>query len=376
MSGFQKAIKYNAKACVALIGPAGSGKSFTMLTLARFLAGPDGKIAAIDTEHGSLSKYADQFDFDRDEPSSFTVKYFLEQLHFAEKAGYAVFCCDSLSHFWMGKDGALEFVDMASKKSSSRDGMAGWKDFSPHEREMVDAMIASPCHVICTMRTKTDYQEITDDRGKKKRVKIGLAPVQRAGLEYEFDLIGYMDDENNFVVDKTRCSALAGLVISKPSAKDFAPFKAWLSGTERPTQAPAPTPAAVTPTITPKVPATPQAAAHTTPAAANHKVITEPQRRRFYALTQTANVSPEDVKKVLKHFKYEHSVDIEMKDYDTICALFVSGEWEQYAGETVAPAPFKATDDDLPKGLGEVTAEKAIRAIAGIDDPNETPLAI
>ena len=35
--------------------------------LARALAGPAGKIAAIDTEHGSLSKYADIFDFDYDD---------------------------------------------------------------------------------------------------------------------------------------------------------------------------------------------------------------------------------------------------------------------------------------------------------------------
>src|SRR5437016_2786217 len=61
---FTKAVKYNAKGRVALIGPAGGGKSFTALVLARALAGPTGKIAAIDTEHGSLSKYADLFDFD------------------------------------------------------------------------------------------------------------------------------------------------------------------------------------------------------------------------------------------------------------------------------------------------------------------------
>src|SRR4051812_13876400 len=68
---FRKAVKYAAKGRIALIGPAGSGKSYTSLLLARALAGPNGRIAAVDTEHGSLSKYADVFDFDVIELDSF-----------------------------------------------------------------------------------------------------------------------------------------------------------------------------------------------------------------------------------------------------------------------------------------------------------------
>lgn len=229
---FQKAVKYEAKGRVALVGPAGSGKSFTMLTLATALAG-GGKIAAVDTEHGSLSKYADRFTFDVIELASFSPERFLECLHAAEEAKYAVFCCDSLSHFWMGKDGALEFVDVARKRSSSRDDMAGWKEFRPHERAMVDAMIASPLHVVCTMRTKNEYVSVEKTfNGKTKTVreKIGLAPVQREGLEYEFDLVMTLNDENEAIVDKTRCPLYAGKVIARPGAKDFAPFVEWLKG--------------------------------------------------------------------------------------------------------------------------------------------------
>jgi len=237
---FKKAVKYEAKGRVGLIGPAGSGKSYTMLELAQLLAA-GGKVAAVDTEHGSLSKYADRFDFDVLELSSYTPDNFLDALRAAEQAGYAVFCCDSLSHFWMGKDGALEYVDTAKKRSSSRDDMSGWKEFRPHERAMVDAMIASPCHIICTMRTKTAYEEQVNERtGKKQRVKIGLAPVQREGLEYEFDLVGLMDEDNTFIVDKTRCPDLSGKAITKPSQKDFAPFSDWLRGATSPAPASAP----------------------------------------------------------------------------------------------------------------------------------------
>lgn len=228
---FQKAVKHEAKGRVALVGPAGAGKSMTMLKLGRALGGPTGRIAAIDSEHGSLSKYADTFDFDVIELDTFSPDSFIEALTAAETGKYAVFCCDSLSHFWMGRGGALEFVDMAAKRH--KDQMGGWKDFRPHERAMVDRMLASPCHIIVTMRTKTDYQEVTGSDGKKKRVKVGLAPVQRDGLEYEFDLVGYMDDENNLIVDKTRCSEYSQKAIAKPSEKDFEPFVHWLAGAKR-----------------------------------------------------------------------------------------------------------------------------------------------
>jgi AAA domain len=227
---FTKAVKYAAKGRVALVGPAGSGNSYTSLLLARALAGPHGKIAAIDTEHGSLSKYADLFDFEVIELDSFSPKTFIDSLHAAEDAGYNVFLTDSLSHFWVGRDGALEFVDMAQERNKDQQG--GWKEFRPHERLMVDEMISSPCHIICTMRTKTDYQNQMVD-GRSKRVKVGLAPVQRDGLEYEFDLVGYMDEENNFIVDKTRCSEYSQKAYAKPGPKVFEPFVNWLKGSAR-----------------------------------------------------------------------------------------------------------------------------------------------
>ena len=246
---FKKAVKYDAKGRVALTGPSGSGKTMTALKLAQLLAG-GGKIAAVDTEHGSLSKYADQFDFDVIELDSYSPDTFLEALSAAEQGGYVVFLCDSLSHFWMGKDGALEYVDNQRKRSNSRDDMAGWKEYRPHERAMIDRMIASPCHVIVTMRTKTAYEEQVNERtGKKQRVKIGLAPVQREGLDYEFDVVGLLNDENELIVEKTRCSALAGKVMAKPSAADFQPFADWLKGEQR-AETPAPPPLPLPPSHT------------------------------------------------------------------------------------------------------------------------------
>ena len=56
-SMFQRATKRKLKARIALDGPAGSGKSYTALRFAHALAGHSGRVAVIDTEYRSASKY-------------------------------------------------------------------------------------------------------------------------------------------------------------------------------------------------------------------------------------------------------------------------------------------------------------------------------
>ena len=235
----RRAVKYDAKGRLALVGPAGGGKSYTGMTLATTLKG-EGRIYALDTEHGSLSKYADLFDFDVIELDSFTSDNFHAALEAAEAdPQYTVFFCDSYSHFWSGKDGALEYVDTTNKRS--RDQFSGWKEWRPQERRMIDAMIASRLHVVVTLRSKTEWVESTDDKGKKKRVKIGLKPVQTDGLEYEFDFVGYLDEGSTMTVEKSRCPDYdSSKSYRKPKRADFEPFATWLKGSQRPIVAPAP----------------------------------------------------------------------------------------------------------------------------------------
>jgi type II secretory pathway predicted ATPase ExeA len=60
---FQPAVKTESKLRMAIAGPSGSGKTYTALSVAAALV-PGGKVAVIDTEHGSAAKYADLFTFD------------------------------------------------------------------------------------------------------------------------------------------------------------------------------------------------------------------------------------------------------------------------------------------------------------------------
>jgi hypothetical protein len=223
---FKKATKRTARARVALIGPAGSGKTYTSLAIATHLGK---RIAVIDTEHGSASKYAGIFEFDTLEPDSFAPEMYVAAIEAAEEAGFDVLVIDSLSHAWMGKDGALEQVDRAAKKSQSQNSYTAWRDVTPKHNALVEAMNACKAHLIVTMRAKTEYVLEENDRGKKVPKKVGLAPVQRDGLEYEFDVTADLDLENHLIIGKTRCPALKGRVFHQAGQDVADLLTEWLT---------------------------------------------------------------------------------------------------------------------------------------------------
>ena len=234
---FQKATKKQARLRLALIGPSGSGKTYTALRTATALGK---RVAVIDSERGSASKYASLFDFDTMDLEHFAPKSYVAAINEAEKAGYDVLVIDSLSHAWMGKGGALEMVDAAAARNRG-DKFSGWRDVTPEHNALVDALVRCKCHVVVTMRAKTEYVMEKDERGKTSIKKMGLAPVQRDGVEYEFDVVGDMDNAK-LVVSKTRCPALKDAVINEPGEGFAKTLREWLTdGAPAPSPAEAPT---------------------------------------------------------------------------------------------------------------------------------------
>jgi energy-coupling factor transporter ATP-binding protein EcfA2 len=242
MSRFSKATRKKAKARVALVGPSGSGKTYTALVLARGLVGTEGTIALIDTERASASKYAGEVtEFDALDLDHHSPKEYVDAITDAAKAGYDVLVIDSLSHAWNGRGGALEQVDQASKRAQGNSYVA-WRDVTPQHNALVDAILTYPGHVIVTMRAKTEYVLDEGKNGKKTPRKVGMAPIQREGMEYEFDVVADMDLDHNLIVSKSRCSALADAVVSRPDAAIAETLRAWLSdGADMPAPV-APTP--------------------------------------------------------------------------------------------------------------------------------------
>lgn len=210
---FEDATKEAAKARIALTGPAGSGKTYSALMLA---FGLGEKVAVIDTERRSASKYVGRngWRFKTMNPTSFAPLSLVDHLAKAAGLGIEVVIIDSLSHYWEGADGMLEQVD---RRSGASKFTSGWKVVRPEERRMVDAILAYPGHVIVTLRAKQEYVLETNDRGRQEPKRVGLKPIQREGIEYEFDFVGDLDLSNTLTVSKSRIEGVEmGSVYPKP----------------------------------------------------------------------------------------------------------------------------------------------------------------
>jgi hypothetical protein len=204
----RKAERRQAKLRLALTGVSGSGKTSGALRMAK---GMGGKTIMIDTEHKSADLFADITDFDvitMDSP--FTPEKYINAIKQCEQAGYEIIIIDSLSHAWSGEGGVLDMHEAATQASASKNSYTAWKDITPWQNKLVNAIIQSPAHIIVTMRVKTHY-DIVDINGKKKPVKIGLAPIQKEGLEYEFTVVLSMDkDSYLYTSSKDRTNIFEG----------------------------------------------------------------------------------------------------------------------------------------------------------------------
>ncbi|MDH6226242.1 ATP-binding protein [Streptomyces sp. MJP52] len=226
---FAPATREKIKARLALMGVSGSGKTWTSLAIARGLAD---RFAVIDTERGAAAKYAgvNGIHFDTLQMRRYDPRDLIKALAAAAQAGYGAVVIDSLSHFWSGTEGTLEQVDRAAKKGYGGNSFAGWKEGTPLQNSMVDALLSYPGHVIATMRAHTEWSLETNDRGKKEPVRVGTRPEQRRGVEYEFDVVGLMDTDNTLTVIKSRCPDLHAAVIERPDGGAIAKtMLGWLN---------------------------------------------------------------------------------------------------------------------------------------------------
>lgn len=225
---FRKAVKSDALLRMCLLSPAGYGKTYSALSIAKGFGLP---IRLIDSERGSALKYADLFDFEHlDLADDQSPAAYIEALAIAARDFRGIVIVDGLSGAWSGKGGALEQVDRKAKASSSGSSFNAWRDVTPQHNALVDAMLACPCHLIATCRVKMGYELVENERGKKEPRRIGLQPIQRDGLEYEFDVVGDLTLDHELVITKTRCSAIADKAFPKPGENVARVLVEWLKG--------------------------------------------------------------------------------------------------------------------------------------------------
>lgn len=235
----EQAVRRGNLARVALAGPPGAGKTWTALTIGRELA--DGEaMLVIDTERKSASLYADDFAF---ETIDWKPPYDPRELAtVVADVGdrYRVVVIDSGSHFWMGDGGTLAIVDDAAARARGNENkFAAWKTGTPAQNAMVDAILDAGCHVIFTMRSKVEYVQRRNESNRTVVERVGMAPIQRDGIEYEFTVVGDLDIDHRLVVSKTRCSHLAGKAYRPGAAAELgAVLRDWLAAATSPEAAP------------------------------------------------------------------------------------------------------------------------------------------
>ncbi|MEB3219828.1 MAG: AAA family ATPase [Nostocales cyanobacterium 94392] len=111
----------------------------------------------------------------------------------------------------------------------------GWAKVRPLERKLIDAMIGSKCHIIATMRSKTEWLiEENQKNGKSSYSpkKVGTSPIQASGVEYEFDVAGELDYTHILTISKSRCPAITDKTFLNPGKELALEFKSWLATVE------------------------------------------------------------------------------------------------------------------------------------------------
>ena len=202
-----KLIKSNrrqAKIKMALQGPAGSGKTYSSLLIAKGLASGDfSKVAVIDSENGSSNLYAELGEFNVITLDQYSPESYIQAIELCEKEGMEVIIIDSITHAW-------EFL-LDYHGSLSGNSFTNWNKVTPRQRAFIDKILKSSSHIIATMRTKQDYV-LNQINGKFIPEKVGLKAVQRDGVEYEFTIIMNLDIKHFTTSSKDR----TGMFMDKP----------------------------------------------------------------------------------------------------------------------------------------------------------------
>jgi len=205
---------------IAISGPSGAGKTLSALMIAYGITKDWSKILVIDTENNSselyakatiknISKVIGQFDVIEFEPP-YSPQRYCEAVLEAVKAGkYQVIIIDSLSHSWNATGGALDMVNNSNEVNS----YAKWKYVTPAFNKMINTILQAKCTIICTLRAKQGYVMETNDRGKQVPKKVGLEPIIRDGIEFEFTTVFDMNLDHYAMTSKDRTGIFSGQIV-------------------------------------------------------------------------------------------------------------------------------------------------------------------
>ena len=241
----KKAQRKRVKLKIGISAPSGGGKTASALILAYGLVKAEHpelsdeqvweRIALVDTENGSGELYSNghigQTDIGTynviELAPPFETSKCIESIQACKEAGMEVCIIDSTSAFWQGVGGLLEKQGNVAKRTNN--SYTAWREVTPEYNRMIDAILQTDMHMICTVRSKTDYAQNKDEKGKTVIQKVGMAPVIRDGFEYELSLFLDLDTDHQAYVSKDRTGVLDGkyFVVTPDTGKKLVD---WLDG--------------------------------------------------------------------------------------------------------------------------------------------------
>ncbi len=210
---------------LAIQGPSGSGKTYSSLLLAYGLVGEWSKIAVIDTENNSSHLYSHLGNYNvlsLSEP--FSPEHYIEALEVCEKEGMKAVIIDSISQEWEGSGGIIE-----THSNMAGNSFTNWNRITPRHNGFIQKILQSPCHIICTIRSKQDYV-LTDKNGKLVPEKVGLKGVARDGTDYEFTVVLDLDIRHQATASKDRTGLFTNPMPFTITAQTGQRIKIWCLG--------------------------------------------------------------------------------------------------------------------------------------------------
>lgn len=210
LKGLRRATRQKAKIKLGLSGASGSGKTYSALQIAYGMCGDWNKIAVIDSENGSADLYSHLGTyFVLPIAAPFHPSRYVEAITDCEKAGIEVIIIDSITHEWNGKGGCLDLHEAEVQSQKIPNSFTAWSKITPLHQKFIDSILQSKCHIITTVRSKTDYV-LQERNGKNIPVKVGMAAQTRDGFEYELTLSFELDHEHKAFAGKDRTGIFMG----------------------------------------------------------------------------------------------------------------------------------------------------------------------
>jgi hypothetical protein len=193
----QKANRKRSKIRLLLQSPSGGGKTMSALLIAKGIAeGAWSKVAVIDTENHSADLYSDVGGYQvLHLPSPFSPERYIQAIQTCESAGIEVIILDSITHEW-------EFL-LDYHSSLPGNSFTAWSKVTPRHTAFIERILQSPCHIIATVRSKTEYA-LSEKNGKQVPEKMGMKSIQRDGIDYEFTVVMELDLKHNATASKDR----------------------------------------------------------------------------------------------------------------------------------------------------------------------------